>query len=113
MNGSAALQMLAGQALPGPLALKVARLTRQLGPEFQAYNDARLDVFKRHGDLSEDGKQYKLREGKDTDDANAELKALWESDVPVDFTPLPAKVFDHIEISAELLNAAQWLFQEE
>lgn len=113
VNGSTALQILSAQQLPGTLALKLARITRQLGPELQAYNDARIAVYKKYGDISEDKAQYKLREGADTDAANAELKALWESEVPVTFNPLPETALEHIEISAELINAAQWLFEEE
>lgn len=113
VNGSTALQVLASQPLPGALAFRVSRIVNKLAPELQAYNKARLDIFKKYGDLNTEKNEYKLREGEDTEKANAELKDLWEAEVPVEFKPLPLSTLDHIEISAELINSANWLFEEE
>lgn len=111
--GSAAIQSLLAQKVTGKTALLLTRAAKQIEPELETYNKARLAVFEKYGDWNEARTEIKLREGEDTEKANQELREMWESNVTLAFNHLPLSLLDSINISAAELSTIEWLFAEE
>lgn len=113
VTGSAAVQSLLSQKVSGKTALLLTRAARQIEPELESYNKARVAVFEKYGDWNESRTEIKLREGADTESANKELQEMWESVVTLPFNPLPMSVLDSVQVSAGELSTIEWLFAEE
>lgn len=97
-----------GDHLPIKASYWISKLTRKIETEFKHFEEARLVLVKKYGDVDEKGElvikdnQYVFKDRVSFDKEFAELRA---TEIEIDFNPIPLSMFGDCNVTPASLLA--------
>lgn len=81
VNAREAMRKLAGQELPVQESYRVAKLIKAMNAEIAIYDEARIKLCEKYGELAENKREYTILKGAEF---NRELSSLLDMEVELD-----------------------------
>lgn len=100
LNAKEALKLVEGRELPTKLSYWLSRLQVKIEKPLKAYEDSRMDLFKKFGDLDSEGTRYTVPPEK-LDDFQKEILSLIEIEEEITFEPIKIEHFEGKEFTKE------------
>lgn len=111
VGGQVALMSIADKELPAVTAWRLAKASRVLVPEIEAYEKVRVDLVKQYGKELEDGNWNVSKEN--IEEYQEEIRKVLEQEVVVDFPLISLEMLGDGAFKARDLALAWFLFEEE
>ncbi len=107
-----ALQRLLHRKMPAKVAFSLARIVRRANVELEDYNKTRMGLFKRLGELSEDGRQWSMNKAEDEkrEEFAEEMQSLLDAKIELEISQMPAE--DLPDILPMDALALWWIVQD-
>lgn len=112
VNSAQALSRLVNQPMKAQYSFPLSRLAKQIEPELKTYDETRMKLLGEYGTLSDDGKQYTFEGDDKAKEFSAELQAVLDSEMEIEFKTISLEKLDRVEVSASDLTVLDWLVTE-
>lgn len=103
-----ALLSLSRARMPGRLSYQLGRLIRDIDGELKAYEPVRMELFRKHGTVSDDGTVINLLTDESRSVFNAEHAEVIATEITLNHKKMP-ELLEFAELTASEAMALEWL----
>ena len=113
VNSQSALQSLAGQVMPAPVAFKLSKIIKAVNSELKTCDETRLKLCEQYGTLNEKTNQFEFPSKTKRESLENEYAELVKTEVTIQGERLSLDRLSNLSISAGDILALSWLIEGE